>query len=252
MFFWMKHSKKHQEVSQPVTTESELQEDKESLQNTFKRKEIPDRNAPISEWEEFVATNDWEQIHAVFMKFVPMVNDEQDHKIWTLLHSHLCKIESPFLSSHFIKYYEKEIITVEQNCSIEQIKNAVEELWPKISAPCFVIKTNGELVGFALSPSLIIVGVTPVACSAKNALANADCWDKKLLTKEDCVVLEKNFSHLNLLMRCAQVPHINCSDWLIAPQENTNRKTYEGYDMHHADRIIRYSSSDYTNILVKL
>lgn len=251
LFFWMQHLKKQPETNQNIDVEQQTKETPPP-EVIPPKKAIPDRNDDVAEWEEFVKTADWEKIHGFFMKFVPMVNDDQDHAIWNVLHNRLCQLELPTLSHWFIKYHSKRIILVKQDSSVAQIKETVEEFWPSIKSPCFVLKSDGELVGFALSPTLIISGITPVACKAKNALQLVKDWNKELLTVDDCRLVEACFHQLNDLMQSAQVPTIKCSDWIIAVDEHSGKKTLKGYDINHEDRVIPYSLTDYTNILVKL
>lgn len=213
---------------------------------------VPERDVPLTQWEEFATKHNWSIIRQLLNKFVPRVNDKQDEAILKILRERLRNIETPVLSNAFINNHGHEIIWVKDGEDTTAIKEVVSLSWLAYNKPCFVVAKSRKLIGFALSQNLIIVGATAVAFKAKTVMDTVQAWSLSLLTRDDSETVETSFFKLNHMMKVAQVPRIDFYDWMLQPQNDRNHSPYEGFDIQHEKRYTHYSGADYTNILVKL
>ncbi len=213
---------------------------------------VPERDVPLTQWEEFATKHHWSIIRQLLNKFVPRVNDKQDDAILKILRERLRNIETPILSNAFINNHGHEIIWVKDGYDATAIKEVVSLAWTAYNKPCFVVAKSRKLIGFALSQNLIIVGATAVAFKAKTVMETVQAWSLSLLTRDDSETVETFFFKLNHMMKVAQVPRVDFYDWILQPQNDRNHSPYEGFDIQHENRYTYYGGADYTNILVKL
>lgn len=220
---------------------------KEQKQNQ-KRASISKRlyNSSREDVEAFIKKSDWKTISNIADNFVPRVDFPHDNQVWKLLTDRLCQTEHPILSNEFMKRHRSEIIMVENNTSDAEIKKEVKQKWIDMGRPFYVVRSNHQLVGFALSSTLIIDGVTPRAIFASHIGKIVQSWNKSLLTKSDSKIVEKHFEALNSMMKEANVPHISHKNWMISTGD------YEGYDLNHPKRFTYYEDDDVSLILAKL
>ena len=220
---------------------------KEQKQNQ-KKASISERlySSSLEDVEAFIKKSDWKAISQTVNNFVPRAESQQDKQIWKMLTDRLCQTEHPILSDEFIQKHCSEIIMVEKDTSDDEIKQEVEQKWKTTGRPFYVIRSNHQLVGFALSPKLIIDGVTSCTILASHISKIVQSWGKSLLTKSDSKIVEKHFESLNSMMKEADVPTIRYQNWMISTGD------YDGYDINHPKRFTYYEHDDYSLILAKL
>ena len=202
--------------------------------------------ASLTDVEAFIEQSDWKAISNTVNNFVPRSGSQHDMQIWKMLTDRLCQTEHPILSDKFIKKHTSEIIMVAKDTSDDEIKQEVERQWRVTGHPFYVVRSNHRLVGFALSPTLIIDGVTSRAIFASHIGKIVQGWSKSLLTRSDSKIVEKHFDTLNSMMKEADVPQICYKNWMISTGD------YDGYDINHPKRFTYYEHDDYSLILAKL
>ena len=203
-------------------------------------------SSSLEDVEAFIKKSDWKAISQTVNNFVPRAESQQDKQIWKMLTDRLCQTEHPILSDKFIKKHTSEIIMVAKDSSDDEIKQEVERQWRVTGHPFYVVRSNHQLVGFAISPTLIIDGVTSRAIFASHIGKIVQNWSKSLLTRSDSEIVEKHFDTLNSMMKEADVPQICYKNWMISTGD------YDGYDINHPKRFTYYEHDDYSLILAKL
>ena len=210
----------------------------------------PNFDAPLDDWQEFLSSADWETILKIENQFIPRAYNKQDNALFNMLHYHLLKTEHPILSNETIDRIKNKTIWVDDETTDDEIKKVVKKSFPKISKPVFVVRKNKELVGFAITRSLIIYGITPVCTYPENAIVKVSVWKKSFLTKEDSKILEANLNELKLMMHLVNVPNLKWASWMI--QNPNNATIYDGYCLTNQNRYIYFEFDDPTPIIVKL
>ena len=202
--------------------------------------------ASLTDVDAFIEQSDWKAIANTVDNFVPRSGSQHDQQVWKMLTDRLCQTEHPILSDKFIKKHASEIIMVAKDTSDDEIKQEVERKWRVTGRPFYVVRSNHQLVGFALSQKLIIDGVTSLLVYASHIGNIVKSWSKSLLTRSDSEIVEKHFDILNSMMEEADVPQIRFKHWMISTGD------YDGYNINHPKRYTYYEDDDCSLILAKL
>ena len=115
-------------------------------------------------------------------------------------------MEQPILSSEFLVSQAANIIEVENGVERETIKDVVSSM--PVSVPMYVVERCGKFRGFALTPQLILAGVTATAFFPYAVLEMAGEMNVSLLTREETRVVEKNLQCLLSMMSKVDVPYL--------------------------------------------
>ena len=210
------------------------------------------RYAPFPTWEKFIKNTNWKVLYDCFGEFKTRFGNSKDRDVCNMLYERLYQIEYPIISDNIVEANKDKIIWVSENSSDDQIKEEVARVWAQKKCTCFVLEKTKKLKGFALSETLIICGISATWVFPQVAFEKCTEWSKKLLTKEDSVLLEKEIKTLNSMMEEIDVPSINCQHWIIDNCDDKIASVCLGYDLNHPKRLTYYEEDDFTKIIVKL
>ena len=141
-----------------------------------------------------------------------------------LMEKRLAQIEHPVLPDMFFEKHHNCVV-VKAGCDREEILHGLALQMTRKMRPQFVVDDNHKLIGFALSPQLIIAGVSALgvwpskaaAIVAENELAFLSQSEAKCVTRQKDLLCE--------MMREAGVPdisqlesfplHVVGDDWVV-------------------------------------
>lgn len=218
--------------------------------NDTSANEVPDYSDTLEDWYIYLLKTDWKTVYNLKREFIPQALNKHDEKLYQMFHSYLLKTVHPILSDRVIDNITNKTIWVKDNATDEEIKQIVQREWNEKLQPSYVISTSKEFIGFALSPTLIIYGITPVTTYPLRAILLAKDWKKSFLTKEDSHILEANLDELNSMADQIDVPNQMWDCWLL--QNDKNASIYDGYRLSNSDRYTYFEEDDTTPIIVKL
>ncbi len=213
----------------------------------------PDFNSGLDVWAEFFAEQDWKVLLQFYETFHYEHGNKHIEAIWKMLCDRLTRIESPVLSKEFFDENINKIVFV-MDTSFSAVKEKLEQFWKqREQEPCYVVSKNNQLVGFALTTDLVILGVTAIPVFAQHIGYIAYAQDVKMLNKADSEIVEANLKNLNRMMVAAGVPALTYSHWMLQPNDdNVEYGTYDGYDINHPNKYTCYDDDDSSPLLAKL
>jgi len=216
----------------------------------------PHRDDPIEIWQMFVENVNWQDVYDVRVKFIPRAYGsyaKHDDAILDLLWRRLFRMEQPVMRSGFWASQAGNVIEVENDAAAMSIKAVVSSVNIPFSAPKYVVERCGKLRGFAVSPQLILAGVTAISSFPYAVIAAAEKMKVKLLTREESQVVEENLSRLTDMMGDVGVPLLNRNEWMLQPtQEDVRIGSYETYNLRHPKRFGYLEHDDFSVLLAKL
>lgn len=205
---------------------------------------------PLDVWRERLEKMSWQEALEYRCKFVPRGYwpwEEHDQVLWEVLSERLFRIEQPIFRPDLSAYAHK-LLVVANGCSDEKIKKFVEhglvDAEPKI-----VIELCGRLRGFALSPQLVIAGITAVSSFPRDVLRKVRNSPYSLLTEADAVCVQAHWDELEHLMSWAGVPGIQGLNYFLLQGEGDFE--YPVWS-HELKSVSFMEHDDYSALLAKL
>ena len=169
-----------------------------------------------------------------------------------MLERRLAQIQSPVLCDAFFAKHHN-VLVVQSGCSREEILHGLALQMTRKMRPQFVVDDTHKLVGFALSPQLIVAGVSAIGVWPSNATAIVEKNGFSFLSQSEakCVTRQKDI--LCEMMREAGVPdisqlegfplNVNDDDWNV-------QVWYFEADVH--DNHLKWQSSNKMRFLAKI
>lgn len=215
---------------------------------------VPQRDDSVECWQVFAEKAGWREVYDVRRSFVPRAYGpyaDHDMAVCDLLSERLFRMEQPILSPEFLASQATNIIEVENGADRETIKDVVSSM--PVSVPMYVIERCGRFRGFALTPQLILAGVTATAFRPYVVLEMAEEMNVSLLTREETGVVEKNLQCLLDMMSKIDVPLLYEKEWMLLPDENGVRAgSFETYNLRHSKRFGFLEHDDFSVLVAKL
>lgn len=189
---------------------------------------VPSIASPLVVWEKWIEQADWQNVYKCW-QHVEDYTDDWGYPIYygrvcELMEERLSQIERPVLSDVFFEKHHN-IVVVQSGASRVAVLNEVALQMTRKMRPQFVVDNTHKLIGFALSPQLIIAGVSALgvwpskaaAIVAENELAFLSQSEAKCVTRQKDLLCE--------MMREAGVPdisqlesfplHVVGDDWVV-------------------------------------
>lgn len=172
----------------------------------------PSGLSPFSVWEKWIEQADWQRVYKCW-QHVEDYTDDWGYPIYygrvcELMEERLSQIERPVLSDVFFEKHHN-IVVVQSGASRVAVLNEVALQMTRKMRPQFVVDNTHKLIGFALSPQLIIAGVSALGVWPSNAAAIVEKNGFSFLSQSEarCVTRQKDL--LCEMMREAGVPDIS-------------------------------------------
>lgn len=216
----------------------------------------PSVNSPLVVWDKWIELADWQKVYKCW-KDVDYLVDDFGNALYggtvrELLEQRLAQIQSPVLCDAFFAKHHN-VLVVQSGCDREEILHGLALQMTRKMRPQFVVDDAHKLVGFALSPQLIIAGVSALGVWPSNAAAIVDKNGFSFLSQSEakCVTRQKDI--LCEMMREAGVPdisqlegfplNVNDDDWNV-------QVWYFEADVH--DNHLKWQSSNKMRFLAKI
>lgn len=216
----------------------------------------PSGLSPFSVWEKWIEQADWQKVYKCW-QHVEDYTDDWGYPIYygrvcELIEERLLQIERPVLSDVFFEKHHN-IVVVQSGASRVAVLNEVALQMTRKMRPQFVVDNTHKLIGFALSPQLIIAGVSAIEILPSNAAAIVEKNGFSFLSQSEarCVTRQKDL--LCEMMNEAGVPdisqlegfplNVNDDDWNV-------QVWYFETDVH--DNHLKWQSSNKMRFLAKI
>lgn len=188
------------------------------IKKFFSVKEVPLQDKSVDVFKTIIEEMPWQEVLAFKEKFVPREGDPwewHDRELSSLLRKRLFRLELPVF--YFGEEDKKQVLWVNQNASSRAIKDLVAREMTSEDSPKFVVEECGKVRGFALSPTLIVVGCALVYAAPEKIIEQAKMLGVFLPTKEDASLIGQNQAKLNYMMQKVGVPSLaKVSSFLLA------------------------------------
>lgn len=203
----------------------------------------------LSVWQKRIEEMPWQEAQKIMSGFSPRAYEpwrQHDDELWKLLWQRLFCIEQPVFQPDLMSYGGM-LLRVEDGSSNDYIKEEAELHLRPFEKPRFVVEDCGRLRGFALSPQLVIAGVTAVSAFPAAVEKKAQEFGYSLLTEADAVCLEKHWDALCRMMAMAGVPSLQG----INAFQLRSADSYPDYPVwHHMRRCFSFIEDDDCSVLL--
>ena len=191
----------------------------EEIRVKWGEEEVPLRDAPIDLCKMEIEKMSWREVLRCRGQFMPRVyrpwaihDKVLEHIFW----ERLFRLELPILNLG--EEDRKQVLWVNQGASSQEIRDSVACEMNADDDPKLVAEYDGKLRGFALSPSLIVVGCTATFASPRTVLEYVSKWGVRLPTEEDAALFMKKWHELRDMMQKVGVPDLRGVEiFLLSP-----------------------------------
>lgn len=216
----------------------------------------PSELSPLSVWQKWIELADWQKVYKCW-KDVDYLVDDSGNALYggtvrELLEQRLAQIQSPVLCDAFFAKHHN-VLVVQSGCSREEILHGLALQMTRKMRPQFVVDDTHKLVGFALSPQLIVAGVSAIGVWPSNAAAIVEKKGFSFLSQSEAMCVTRQKDILCEMMREAGVPdisqlegfplNVNDDDWNV-------QVWYFEADVH--DNHLKWQSSNKMRFLAKI
>ena len=172
----------------------------------------PSTFSPFSVWQKWIEQADWQKVYKCWKDVDYLVDDSGEAlyggTVRNLLEQRLAQIQRPVLCDAFFAKHHN-IVVVQSGGKREDILRSVAlQMTPKMR-PQFVVDDTHKLVGFALSPQLIVAGVSAIGVWPSNAAAIVEKKGFSFLSQSEAMCVTRRKDLLNEMMKEAGVPDIS-------------------------------------------
>ena len=216
----------------------------------------PSTFSPFSVWQKWIEQADWQKVYKCW-QHVADYTDDWGYPIYygrvlELMEERLSQIQRPVLPDMFFEKHHN-IVVAKSGSAREDILHSVSLQMTRKMRPQFVVDNTHKLIGFALSPQLIVAGVSALGVWPSNATAIVEKNGFSFLSQSEakCVTRQKDI--LCEMMREAGVPdisqlegfplNVNDDDWNV-------QVWYFEADVH--DNHLKWQSSNKMRFLAKI
>ncbi len=216
----------------------------------------PSANSPLVVWEKWIELAHWRKVYECWLH-VADFTDDWGYPLYygyvrQLMEKRLAQIEHPVLPDMFFEKHHNIVVVKSGSAREDILRSVALQMTPKMR-PQFVVDDTHKLVGFALSPQLIIAGVSALGVWPSNATAIVEKNGFSFLSQSEakCVTRQKDI--LCEMMREAGVPdisqlegfplNVNDDDWNV-------QVWYFEADVH--DNHLKWQSSNKMRFLAKI
>ena len=168
--------------------------------------------SPFVVWEKWIESADWCRVYKCWLNR-NYLQDEYGRPIYfgrvlSLLKLRLQDIQRPVLPDEFFAKHHN-VLVIKSSLTFANIVADVEAQMTHKMRPHFVVDEKHKLVGFALTPTLIIAGVSVLRMFPHEALEVIKKGGFRLLSKEDAALVSRQKDILSEMMKEAQVPDLS-------------------------------------------
>ena len=172
----------------------------------------PSELSPLSVWQKWIEQADWQKVYKCWKDVDYLIDDSGNAlyggKVRELLEQRLAQIQRPVLCDAFFAKHHN-VLVVKSGCSREDILRSVAlQMTPKMR-PQFVVDDTHKFVGFALSPQLIVAGVSAIEVFPFRAEKILSFYHLSFLSQKDALLVTRRKDLLNEMMKEAGVPDIS-------------------------------------------
>ena len=172
----------------------------------------PNLLSPFNVWEKWIELADWRKVYKCW-KHQNDLRDDWNRPLYqgcvrNLLQHRMRQIQRPILADVFFAKHHN-VVVVKSSLSHADVAVDVEKQMTRKMPPQFVVDETHKLVGFALTPKLIIVGVSVLRMFPNETLAVVNKGGFRLLSKEDAMLVTRLKDALSEMMKEAQVPELS-------------------------------------------
>ena len=199
----------------------------EEIRVKWGEEEVPLRDAPIDLCKSEIEKMSWREALRCRGQFMPRVyrpwaiHDKiLEHIFW----ERLFRLELPILN--LSEEDRKQVLWVNQGASSQEIRDLVACEMNADDDPKLVVEYDGKLRGFALSPSLIVVGRTVTFACPGTIWKYVSKWNVQLPTEDDATLLMRRWNKLQGLMQKVGVPDLQEMDNFLLSSPYLKGKGY--------------------------
>ena len=172
----------------------------------------PSELSPLSVWQKWIELADWQKVYKCW-KDVDYLVDDSGNALYggtvrELLEQRLAQIQSPVLCDAFFAKHHN-VLVVQSGCSREEILHGLALQMTRKMRPQFVVDNTHKLIGFALSPQLIVAGVSAIGVWPSNAAAIVEKKGFSFLSQSEAMCVTRQKDLLCEMMKEAGVPDIS-------------------------------------------
>ena len=172
----------------------------------------PSANSPLVVWEKWIELAHWRKVYECWLH-VADFTDDWGYPLYygyvrQLMEKRLAQIEHPVLPDMFFEKHHNCVV-VKAGCDREDILRSVAlQMTPKMR-PQFVVDDTHKFVGFALSPQLIVAGVSAIEVFPFRAEKILSFYHLSFLSQSEAMCVTRRKDLLNEMMKEAGVPDIS-------------------------------------------
>lgn len=174
----------------------------------------------------------WQEVYDFWSKLVRPTDADtsNDAQMYRMMQNRLLTPEWPVLGKQFVFDNLGEFVQVPNNATPAQIKSVVKEHF--IGTPMYVLEKSRRFRGIALTPDLVLAGISSAYAPAETVKEKVDELGLKLLTKEESQAANKALPQLDYMLQAAGVPRLShCFGWLV----NGSEGEYRAYSLNRSD-----------------
>ena len=216
----------------------------------------PSTFSPFSVWQKWIEQADWQKVYKCW-QHVADYTDDWGYPIYygrvlELMEERLSQIQRPVLPDMFFEKHHN-IVVAKSGSAREDILHSVSLQMTRKMRPQFVVDNTHKLIGFALSPQLIVAGVSAIGVWPSNAAAIVEKNGFSFLSQSEAMCVTRQKDILCEMMREAGVPdisqlegfplNVNDDDWNV-------QVWYFEADVH--DNHLKWQSSNKMRFLAKI
>ena len=172
----------------------------------------PSANSPLVVWEKWIELAHWRKVYECWLH-VADFTDDWGYPLYygyvrQLMEKRLAQIEHPVLPDMFFEKHHNCVV-VKAGCDREEILHGLALQMTRKMRPQFVVDNTHKLIGFALSPQLIIAGVSALGVWPSNAAAIVEKKGFSFLSQSEAMCVTRQKDLLCEMMKEAGVPDIS-------------------------------------------
>ncbi len=168
--------------------------------------------SPFVVWEKWIELADWRRVYKCWVKRDDLRDDCGNSiyqgRVRNLLQLRMLQIQLPVLPDEFFAKHHN-VVVVKSGLSHADVASKVKKLMTHRMRPQFVVDDKHKLLGFALTPKLIIAGVSAIRIFPYQASAVIKKGGFRLLSKEDAMLVTRQKDILSEMMKEAHAPDLS-------------------------------------------
>ena len=211
---------------------------------------------PIDELQKKINAMTWQEAVDNLKKFVKQTDDvwgKYDEEVTQLFSQRLSRFEEQLFQFNLVTHGHL-LFRVEDGSSNEDIKDEVALHLTEYDKPKIIVEDSGLFRGFAVSPNLVIVGVTAIGILREQV---GDVLAEKalsLLTEREARCVEKNWKALSALMKVVNVPNLDevVHFHLVSDEESSDDEFMSPVWVHKEKHVSYVTFEDISFVIAKI